>query len=59
MPDEPQPVSGGVPTGSYAALLDASGTVVRSHSFGYHPDNAPSPCCPPASPGRRPAASAR
>ena len=39
------------PTGSYAALLDASGTVVRSHSFGYHPDNGPIPVLPAGLPG--------
>jgi two-component system, OmpR family, sensor kinase len=51
MPDEPQPVPGGVPTGSYAALLDASGTVARSQSFGYHADNAPIPVLPAGLPG--------
>jgi two-component system OmpR family sensor kinase len=51
MPDEPQPGPGGVPTGSYAALLDGSGTVVQSHSFGYRSDTAPTPVLPAGLPG--------
>jgi two-component system OmpR family sensor kinase len=51
MPDEPPVGPGGPPTGSYAALLDASGTVVRSHSFVYHQDNPPTPVLPAGLPG--------
>ncbi|MFL5790683.1 MAG: sensor histidine kinase [Actinomycetota bacterium] len=54
MPDGSDGGSGyGPPAGSYAALLDESGTVVRAHSFEYEPgqQNPAVPQLPPDLPG--------
>jgi two-component system OmpR family sensor kinase len=56
LPGGPGPGAGyGPPAGSYAALLDASGHVVRAHSFEYQSgqpdDEPPIPDLPPGLPG--------